>query len=309
VSITGRDRKILVAVLILALLVGYWFLLLGPKREEASKAATEVAAQQQRVDEAHAELARLEQARTRYASDYSAVVRLGKAIPSAVDTPSLLVQLQDAADGTQIDFDRFEAGQRLAPAPGTAAQPQSLGTAAAQQTGQTGTSTPPGGGPPPAVGSQTQTEESPKSDVGAAREDTPAAREAQAKADKAVKNAVAAGIPVGLEGVPLDFTFRGSFFDLADFFHEMKRFVDVAGKDIRVSGRLMTIDKLKFVSDKDFPQVTAEVTATAFVSPKTQGVTGGASPDGPAESVPAGSPSTPATPAPPAATPTATVKP
>ena len=57
----------------------------------------------------------------------------------------------------------------------------------------------------------------------------------------------------GLDSVPLDFTFTGSYFDLADFFHRMKRFVRVANDEIKVQGRLMTIDSLDFTTDEPSP--------------------------------------------------------
>ena len=41
-------------------------------------------------------------AQTDFAADYAEIVRLGKAIPAGVDMPSLLVQLDRAAEGTDI---------------------------------------------------------------------------------------------------------------------------------------------------------------------------------------------------------------
>ena len=38
-SMSDRDRKIMLAIIPIVLLVAYWFLLLAPKREEASTAA------------------------------------------------------------------------------------------------------------------------------------------------------------------------------------------------------------------------------------------------------------------------------
>jgi hypothetical protein len=103
--------------------------------------------------------------------------------------------------------------------------------------------------------------------------------------------------------VPLDFEFRGSFFDLADFFHRMKRFVRVANDKIVIRGRLMTINSFTFDTSAGFPEVKAQVHATVYLAPKAQGVDAGATPQGPAPAAtqPAGG-SAPATP-----TPTATV--
>ena len=38
----------------------------------------------------------------------------------------------------------------------------------------------------------------------------------------------------GLDSVPLELEFTGSFFDLADFFHRIKRFVRVANENMVV---------------------------------------------------------------------------
>jgi hypothetical protein len=84
----------------------------------------------------------------------------------------------------------------------------------------------------------------------------------------------------GLDTVPLTFTFNGSYFSLADFFHRVKRFVRIANNGVDVKGRLMTIDGMNFTSEK-FPTVSASVTATVYLSPKSQGTTAGATPQGP----------------------------
>ena len=77
--------------------------------------------------------------------------------------------------------------------------------------------------------------------------------------------------------------FVGDFFNLADFFHDVKRFVHVANSNVIVNGRLVTIDSVSYASDPQlFPRIRAEITATVYLSPKTQGVTAGATPQGPA---------------------------
>ena len=92
-SMSDRDRKLLLALVPIVVIVAYWFLLLAPKREEASTAAASLAKQEERRDAAKAELATASGAKTDFRSDYTQIVRLGKAIPSDVDMPSLLVQL------------------------------------------------------------------------------------------------------------------------------------------------------------------------------------------------------------------------
>ena len=119
-TLSERDRKILVLLIPLVVLAGYWFLLLSPKREEASKAGDELSQQQARLDTAKTAAASAKNAESAFRSDFTEVVRLGKAIPASVDMPSLIVALDRAAAGTGIRFTKIATGEREAgtPAPG-----------------------------------------------------------------------------------------------------------------------------------------------------------------------------------------------
>jgi hypothetical protein len=74
--------------------------------------------------------------------------------------------------------------------------------------------------------------------------------------------------------------------------------------DVVVNGRLVTIEGVKYTSDPElFPRLRAEITATVYLSPKAEGATAGATPQGPT-TTPASTTtptSTPSTPAPPTA--------
>jgi hypothetical protein len=112
----------------------------------------------------------------------------------------------------------------------------------------------------------------------------------------------------GLESIPLELEFEGNFFNLADFFHDVKRFVSLTNENVVVSGRLVTVQTIRWVSDSEiFPKIRAEIEATVYLSPKAQGVTAGASPQGPATTTPAGDGTAPAESTP--STPTATATP
>ena len=285
-SLTDRDKKIVLVLVPLLLIVGYWFLVLGPKRNEAAKLGEQLTAAEDKREAANATVGQLEASKDSYAKDYETVVRLGKAIPASLDMPSLLVQLETAAKGTGIRFSRVRAGDRNA-APAAPAPPSGSGSAPGQ------------GGDAAAGGQQASTGAGKATEQANEASKTSDSANAAAGADPASSSGAAgstdgttSGKP-GLDSVPLDFTFSGSFFDLADFFHRMKRFVRVANKDIRVQGRLMTIDRLTFKSDR-FPVITAEVTSTVYLSPKSQGTTAGATPQGPGTdgTTPAAAPST-----------------
>jgi hypothetical protein len=114
---------------------------------------------------------------------------------------------------------------------------------------------------------------------------------------------VAAGTVPGLDTVPLDFTFSGDFFELADFLHKLKRFVHLNDDRIVVDGRLMVVESFS-LKMKDFPTLEATMTAKVYLSPQDEGAAAGATPEGPATATPAASTGAPA-PAP-APTPVAT---
>jgi Tfp pilus assembly protein PilO len=290
VTLTDRDRKLLIGLVPIALLALYWFMLLAPKREEANAASTELTTQQDRVDAARADLAAAQGAKQNFDASYAQVVRLGKAIPSTVDMPSLLVQLDAAAAGTGIRFTKIATGDRVASTVPVATTPP-----ATTDSGSTGTPTAAGG-------------ETAQSAPGAAVE---SANNAQATADQRNTAAEQSGVapadtqtattagatdptaatpaPAGLETVPLELEFVGNFFNLADFFHDVKRFVSLTNQNVLVSGRLVTVESVRWSSDQEiFPKLRAEIHATIYLSPKSQGVTAGATPQGPA------SPTTPA---------------
>jgi hypothetical protein len=240
VTLTARDRKILMLLIPVAIVVAYWFLLLAPKRQESAKLQDQLTSAQAARDTAVQKLAGLGAAKQAYARDYATVIYLGKSIPSAVDMPSLLVQLDRASRGTGIKFTSIKTGERTAAGAGAG------GAAASGTKAQAQAST-------------------------SAQPATPAAGGTQAASNSALDN------------VPLDFQFDGSFFDLTDFFHRMKRFVRVANNKILVRGRLMTVNSFSFAPATDgFPHLTATVHATVYLAPKSEGVAAGGTPQGPA---------------------------
>jgi Type II secretion system (T2SS), protein M len=334
-SMSDRDRKILLLVLPLAVVVAYWFLLLSPKRDEATKADAELSQQQARLTSAEAAADQAKGAQGSFESDFTELVRLGKAIPSSVDMPSLIVQLDRAAAGTGIRFTRIATGDRQAAATPAATTGTTTGTTAdgttASGTAATGTSaTPVAAGGETAQSNSGQAVESANNAAATSDKSTTATEQSGLDTQTSTSpssgglavgggSTAAAGTATtstgtttaaGLETVPLDLEFEGDFFNLADFFHDVKRFVSVANANVRVGGRLITVEGVRWSSDPLlFPKLKAEIKATIYLSPKTEGTTAGATPAGPATSTttPASTPDAgQATPAP---VPTATATP
>ena len=313
-TLTDRDRKIMLALIPVLLLVAYWFLVLGPKRQDASAAKDELATQQQRLDKARDDLQTARSAKQGFDASYAQIVRLGKAIPSTVDMPSLLVQLNAAAAGTDITFTHIKTGERTTVASATTASAAPAGS----ESGTTGTpvaaggetaQSQPGGAAEAANNAQQTSNQSTAAaeNSGVDASDTQTSTPAGASGTDATGASTASG-PAGLDTVPLDLEFRGNFFNLADFFHQIKRFVSLTNRNVVVSGRLVTVEGIRWDSDDAiFPKIRATLKATIYLSPKSQGVTAGATPAGPSPTTPAGT--TPTQTATPASTPTATATP
>jgi hypothetical protein len=279
VSITDRDRKIMFVILPVLLLAAYWFLLFAPKREEASTAAQELATQEQRLADAQLRAASLTDARTDFAADYAELVRIGKAVPTAVDMPTILVQLDDAARGTDIKFTRVTAQEREAAAPAPVAEPDQPADAG----GEPAQSGP--GQAAESAGDATATANSAGVDSEDAQTSQPASDGSLPVGGGAAAATTSAtpGAPVpGLESVGVELEFTGNFLDLSDFFHRIKRYVEVDGDRLAVRGRLVTVDGISFASEPElFPRIRATLTATAYLAPELQGATAGATPSGP----------------------------
>jgi hypothetical protein len=277
-SLTPRDRKIVMVLLPLILLLGYWFMVLAPKRAESTKVAENLTKARGERDTAQAQVGQLNAAKASFANDYQTVIRMGKAIPESVDMPSLLVQLDRAARGTGVDIRELKV------------------TPASKSGGASGasTSTPPSGGSGPGAGGSGAQSPMGQAAQGAGNtvNDANAKSGSAAGAGSSASDPAAAGAAPtqapGLSSVGLTFKVGGEFFGMADFFHRMKRFVRVANDQVVVRGRLISIDTWSFqMTETGF---TADISATVFLSPKAAGgVDAGASPSGPASSPGGGS--------------------
>jgi type II secretory pathway pseudopilin PulG len=132
---------------------------------------------------------------------------------------------------------------------------------------------------------------------GGASGTTPTTTTSSASAAQAVTAVLPPGATVGPAGLPIEpftFTFRGSFFHLADFFGRLQQFVTVSNKSLFVRGRLMTLNAISLSSGPaGFPQIVASVSATTYLVPASQGVMNGATPTGPSSSSTVGVSTTP----------------
>jgi Tfp pilus assembly protein PilO len=228
------NRMIIGLVATAALVAAYWFLLLGPKRDEAVQLQTNITTKQAEIASVKAQIAVYETARTTYQANYATIARLGKAVPADDDVRSLMVQLEDAAVRSGVDFRLIDVGK---------------GAAAPSGAGQT---TPTG----PVI---------PGASVGTA----------------------------GFSSLPFNFSFEGTYFELSEFFTRLERMVDVNNTKLDVTGRLLLLQNITLQPDSaGFPHIKAQIGATSYMVPPTEGLMGGATAQGPAAT------STPSTTAP-----------
>lgn len=225
---TPRDRTVLGIAGLVAVLAGFWFLAIAPRRAESQRLAGEITQARQARDSALASASAALAAQRGHASDEAIIARLGKAVPSDDDTASLLYQLDSAAGRAHVDF-------RSVRLDGTAAV----------------------AAPAPAPAPATATATTPAST-------TPTASQAAAAP---LPPGATIG-PAGLSKLPFVLTFEGNFFGLERFLRRLHSFTSVKGQTISVRGRLLAVDGISLaVSPDGFPKIRASLTVSAFLAP------------------------------------------
>jgi Tfp pilus assembly protein PilO len=190
---------VLIGVAVIAVL---WFIVIGPQRADRGGVVANVAAQQQRVDDARKLVADYRAARKQFPGMLSELKRLDIAVPSRAAISQLLRQLQGRAHARHSSM-QLAALKTVAAAPGT--------TAAAP-----GATTGPG----------------------------------------------------GLAALPFTFEYTGGYFDLVSILRAVRASVQARSGDLKIDGRLLTIDGLTFKRPTGSGKLTqAIVSATAYIAP------------------------------------------
>ncbi|HET9162482.1 MAG TPA: hypothetical protein VFN89_03420 [Solirubrobacterales bacterium] len=136
----SKNLAIAVAVVIAALALLFWTQLLSPKREEATKLASQIETVEASLASHRAEVEEAEAARRRFPAEYERLVVLGKAVPGGDETASLLVQLNGLAHRADVKFSDLELNseggggsgeEASAPLPSPGGQPVSATEVAA----------------------------------------------------------------------------------------------------------------------------------------------------------------------------------
>jgi Tfp pilus assembly protein PilO len=228
---TTRDRIVVMAIAVLAVLGAGWLLVVSPERKQATSLQNEVNTATSKLASAESQLANARAAQARYSSAYASIVNLGKAVPPSREVSSLVYELALASNENHVDLSSIVAGS---------------------------------GGSSSAGGS--------------------------ASATQASSTALA-----GFTQMPFTFVFNGSFLDLYNLFQQLNHFtVRTASGGLQVTGRLLTIQSAKLAPVTKGNEAASHtgrsgllsgtITATAYVLPASQGLTGGATPISPGSS-------------------------
>jgi Tfp pilus assembly protein PilO len=109
---------------------------------------------------------------------------------------------------------------------------------------------------------------------------------ASSSATTSASSPAAATAPAAFQQMPFTFVFTGGFFNLEKVFRQITAFTTHSHGGLDVSGRLLTIQSVKLSPEASSkpgstPKLSGNITATAYVLPASQGLTGGATPTSP----------------------------
>ncbi len=266
----ATDRTVLIVVVLVGLLAATWFLLLSPKRQEASKLDDEIAQLEEDLSAQDALVAEGRAAQTDYQRNFSSLVVLGKAAPADGDTPAMLEQLVAISERSHADFELLQQGS-----PPEVQQP-----IAAESTTDENAETPPAEGEtPPAEGTTTPVSAVPATEASAATMPLGATLGS-----------------AGLSVLPYDVRFSGDFFEIADLFKGVDQMVDSEAAKVDVNGRLVTVNGFTMTKEDTASPLEVQLSISTYVLPESQGLTAGGTTAEPPTAVPAATPATGATP-------------
>jgi hypothetical protein len=102
--VTTRDRIVIMVVLAVGAVVAGWMFVVSPKRDQAASLSTQITAEQSQLSAAQNQVAAGESAKKAFAGQYAQLAKLGEAVPPDDNVPSLIYQVQSAAQGAHVTF-------------------------------------------------------------------------------------------------------------------------------------------------------------------------------------------------------------
>jgi Tfp pilus assembly protein PilO len=292
----GSDKAIVLGVVMAVVLVGFYMMVLAPKRNEASQLGKDIEGLKGQLSQQEQTAQFGEQARDQFPAYYSRLVVLGKAVPDNADTSSLLVELSGVAHHAGVQFN----GITLNTTGGASSSSSSTAAPAAPPAGGSSTSGSTGSAPstsgssgstsgatatPAAAGSSSTSSAS--SSTTSSSTSTPVSSTPAAPTETSAANLPlgAAVGPDSLAVMPYNLDFSGSYFQVADFLKGVDDLIHLRGSTtVAADGRLLTIDGFQLATsggNPSSPTLKVSLAVTSFVTPASEGLTAGATPSGP----------------------------
>ncbi len=235
-KLSESNKTILAILVVAALAVGFWVLLLSPKREEVNKLSGEADVLRASLAESERQVAEAETAKRAFPGDYRRLVVLGQAVPSNEETSSLLVEVNRIAHQAKVRFESIRLDS---------------------SSGESSAETAPAAPTPETTGA-----------AGAPIAETVPPTEAAASL---LPLGATIG-PAGLGVMPYKLTFSGSFFQIADFIAGIDSLVRGDGEQVDVEGRLLTLDGFSLTEEqgRGFPYLEASFSVKTYLTPPGQ---------------------------------------
>jgi Tfp pilus assembly protein PilO len=108
---TRKMRMLLSAVALIAIVAVAWMFLISPLRANIADANASIADETTKLSSAQAKLAAAETTKAEGQKNQARLLELAKMVPQSSQVPSLLVQIQDLADQSGIDFLSMSPGE------------------------------------------------------------------------------------------------------------------------------------------------------------------------------------------------------
>jgi Tfp pilus assembly protein PilO len=276
----SNERMIFVGVALVALAVGFYLLVLAPKRADAGKLKDQINELHASISAAEQQATYGEEARQDFPKYYGRMVVLGKAVPGEADTASMLVQFSSISRASRVKFNSIELSQ------GNSGASEGSGGGSGTASGSSSPTSPTGAAEAAASTASTANSATPTSSTSSGTSATSApATEASAATLPIGATVGSAGLPT----LPYDLKLQGSYFNVANFIGKVDGLVQPVDDGARLApdGRLITLGgfSFKLLRSTPTPLLSADFVINAY-STGDQGLTLGASPSGPAPTSP-----------------------
>ena len=99
-----RDIGILIALGVVVFLVAWWFLIIGPRKDETAQKEKDYEVAKQSYDQNRGRVQRIDEERSAARQATADLLKLSKLIPADSQVPSMIIELQSTANDAGIKF-------------------------------------------------------------------------------------------------------------------------------------------------------------------------------------------------------------